>query len=236
MPAARCLLPPSHFRDTAAPRRAAAAGVSGCCPRPYLPARISSFLAPGGRCNATWGTQHVKFVYDLVAISTLRRGPAVVAALLLLALLAGRLPSQRAAGGEQAGRRGQPACRSSTGAVDQTPATGLLRDGSSQVGDRVRFELDRYDLTPEARGDPADSRRAAAELSVRRRHHRRPRRRARDAGIQPGPGGAARRRRAELPDRAGGLPRTGSRSSPMARSGRNAPRPTTAAGRRTAAA
>ena len=67
-----------------------------------------------------------------------------------------------------------------------------------RVGDRVQFELDRYDLTPEARGDAAPAGGAAAELPEIVDHHRRACRRARDAGIQPRPGRAPRRRGAEL--------------------------------------
>ena len=176
--------PPSNLRDAAI-----AAPPIGRRHERGFPVRISRricILPPrrADRCNATWGTDmsNAQFVSSRAALAS--------AALLSLALLAG-CQNKDSRDSDVAG--GRPNTQLSDSASGQESALApISRASSSRVGDRVHFELDRYDLTPEAQ---ATLRQQAALLQNYPQfvdHHRRACRRARDARIQPGPGRAAR--------------------------------------------
>ena len=125
-------------------------------------------------------------------------------------------------------------------AADSMASAGVATPGSQQdfvvnVGDRVFFETDSSELTPQARSTLDKQAQWLAAVRQLRLYRRRPRRRARHARIQ---------HRARRPSRPGGArlscrPRrpgfAHAHRSPTARSGRSRSATTFRAGRRTAA-
>jgi peptidoglycan-associated lipoprotein len=77
-----------------------------------------------------------------------RRAASASAALLSLALLAGCQSTAR--DGDGSGSTPAPAVASTDRATPAGDPAQELEAGLMQVGDRVHFELDRYDLTPDA--------------------------------------------------------------------------------------
>ena len=132
-------------------------------PRPYLPAHLHPSSAPGGPLQRNLGNRHVKRSIRIQPRGARVRG-AVVAG-----FACGAAKTKPDGAGEGAG--------DSAASTDDRAALmgrrraefGSLNGELLTVGDRVHFELDRYDLTPEAEAtlQPAGS--AAAELPADRR-------------------------------------------------------------------